>query len=62
MGIVNTSKGPMIDKSRLTDNKKYVKPEKPEVKEVKKEQKVISKMKPRTSKEEIERNEKRGIY
>lgn len=67
MGIVNTSKGPMIDsrkldKSKLTDNKKFTKPEKPEVKQLKKEIKEQSKQKPRISVEEKTRLENRGIY
>jgi hypothetical protein len=62
MGIVNTSKGPMIDKSKLVDNKKYVKPEKPEVKQLKKDIKEQAKQKPRITVEEKKRQEDRGIY
>lgn len=62
MGIVNTKNGPMIDKSKLVDNKKYVKPEKPEVKQLKKEVKEQAKQKPRISVEEKKRLEDRGIY
>lgn len=64
MGIVNTPKGPMIDerKVKLTDNKKFVKPEKPEVKELNKEIKRQSDEKPRLTVSDKKRREDRGIY
>lgn len=70
LGIVNTPKGAMvlkskltpIDKSKLTDNKKYVKPEKPEVKQLNKEIKEQAKQKPRLTVSQKNHNEARGIY
>lgn len=62
MGVVITKNGPMIDKSRLTDNKKYVKPEKPEVKQLNKEIKEQKKQPVRITLAQKQRNEAIGIY
>ncbi len=71
MGIVSTKKGLMIDgsrlskpidKSKLTDNKKFVKQEKPEVKQLNKEVKEQAKQKPKMSAAERAHNEARGLY
>ncbi len=70
LGIINTPKGAMvlkskltpIDKSKLTDNKKFVKQEKPEVKQLNKEIKEQAKIKPRMTVAQKQHNEARGIF
>lgn len=62
LGVVTTKNGPMIDKSKLTDNKKFIKLEKPEVKQLNKEIKMQSESKPRLTVSEKQRRENRGIY
>lgn len=63
MGWVNTKNGPMVDRSKLVDQKKYQKPVEKESKEAKKvEKKEIKVNRPKVSTEEKQRLEKRGIY